>query len=240
MESEALVPLTDLAQCCSCGCSCSSLGPSSGTWLRTVKRKSDESEDGNRFFVPGLEITSVARVQAENEIIALRGMVGNQQQVIEELSAELDEERDASSLAANEAMSMILRLQREKAEIQMEAWQFKHFTEEKMGHDQQDLTALEELLYKREQAIQSLTCEVRAYKHRMMSYGLSEAEADDENDDIDVEKYPFGKTPYGQEDLRDLEYGIHQMGRSTSNDQLDGNLPGAKNTLEKVMVGQSP
>ncbi|KAF5176068.1 hypothetical protein FRX31_034344 [Thalictrum thalictroides] len=35
-------------------------------------------------------------------------------------------------------MSMILRLQRQKAEIQMETRQFKQFAEEKMAHDQQD------------------------------------------------------------------------------------------------------
>lgn len=33
---------------------------------------------------------------------------------------------------------MILRLQREKVEIQMEARQFKRFVEEKMAHDQQE------------------------------------------------------------------------------------------------------
>ncbi|CAA0822545.1 Myosin-binding protein 7 [Striga hermonthica] len=60
----------------------------------------------------------------------------------------------------------------------MEARQFKRFAEEKMAHDQQETLALEDLLYKREQAIQSLTCEVEAYKHRMMSYGLTESEAD--------------------------------------------------------------
>ncbi|KAI3766814.1 hypothetical protein L2E82_16888 [Cichorium intybus] len=75
-------------------------------------------------------------------------------------------------------MSMILKLQREKAEIQIEARQFKRFSEEKMAHDQQELIALEELLYRMEQSIQSLTCEVQAYKHRMISYGLTESEVD--------------------------------------------------------------
>uniref|UniRef100_A0A7N0RHZ4 GTD-binding domain-containing protein n=1 Tax=Kalanchoe fedtschenkoi TaxID=63787 RepID=A0A7N0RHZ4_KALFE len=77
-------------------------------------------------------------------------------------------------------MSMILRLQREKAEIQMEARQFKRFAEEKMAHDQQEFGALEELLYKREQSIQALTCEVQAYKHRMMSFGTTESELEGE------------------------------------------------------------
>ncbi|OWM82614.1 hypothetical protein CDL15_Pgr002189 [Punica granatum] len=181
MESEALIVAKDLVPCCSCGCSCCSDSYSSpGTWLRSVKRKYDEFESGGRFFIPGLDYTDVVKVQVENEIIALREMVSNQQQTIQDLCADLEEERNAASSAANEAMSMILRLQREKAEVQMEARQFKRFAEEKMGHDQQELAALEDLLYKREQTIQSFTCEVQAYKHRMMSYGLTEAEAEGE------------------------------------------------------------
>lgn len=105
-------------------------------------------------------------------------MVGNQQANIQELCLELEEERNASSSAANEAMSMILRLQREKAEVQMEARQFKRFAEEKMSHDGQEIASLEEAIYKKEQAMQSLTCEIQAYKHRMMSFGFTESEAE--------------------------------------------------------------
>lgn len=180
MDSEAIPSSSDLGKCCNCGCSCSLISSSSGSWLRSVKRKYDEFEDANRFVIPGLNLPSIARVQIENECVALREMVGSQQHSIQDLYTELEEERNASSSAANEAMSMILRLQREKAEIQMEARQFKRFAEEKMAHDQQELLAFEDLLYKREQAIQSLTCEVQAYRHRMMSYGLTEAEVDGE------------------------------------------------------------
>lgn len=179
MDLEALPSSRDLVRCCNCGCSCSLISGSSVSWLRSVKRKYDEFEDGNRFFVPGFEF-SVARVQIENECAALRETVSSQQLTIQALYVELEEERNASSSAANEAMSMILRLQREKAEIQMEARQFKRFSEEKTAHDQEELFALEDLLYKREQTIQSLTCEVQAYKHRMMSYGLTEGEAEGE------------------------------------------------------------
>lgn len=181
MDLEAIPSSRDLVKCCNCGCSCSlSISGTSGPWFRSVKRKYDEFEDKERFFIPGFEPFSVARVQVENECVALREMVSNQQQTIQELYTELEEERNAASSAANEAMSMILRLQREKAEIQMEARQFKRFAEEKMAHDQQEFFALEDLLYKREQAIQAFTCEVQAYKHRMMSYGLTEAEAEGE------------------------------------------------------------
>lgn len=280
MDSEAFPSSRDLVKCCNCGCSCSLIISSSETWLRSVKRKYDEFEEGNRFSVPGLNFLSNARVQIENECTALREMVSSQQQSMQNLYSELEEERSAASSAANEAMGMILRLQREKAEIQMEARQFKRFAEEKMAHDQQELLALEDLLYKREQALQSLNCEIQAYKHRMMSYGLTEAEAEgeggfshnpsmvdfnaqielpmydypplkcnpnetqgvleDDNDVEDVEKYAFGETPLARDHLKNLENRIFQMERSPSNSRLDGNFSGSKNSLEKVVVGNSP
>ncbi|CAK7342151.1 unnamed protein product [Dovyalis caffra] len=285
--STQVSPSRDSIKCCNCGCSCSFVtGSSSGSWIRSVKRKHDEFEEGNRFYIPGFDSFSNPRVQIENECAALREMVSSQQQTMQDLYTELEEERNAASSAANEAMSMILRLQREKAEIQMEARQFKRFAEEKMGHDQQELLVLEDVLYKREQAIQSLTCEIQAYKHRMMSYGLTEAEAEGdkgerggfsrnpsmngnldaaqfefpayeypplkcnlnenpnplegEDDIVDVEKYAFGETPRGREQLKSLEYRIYQMERSPRSIQQDGDFSGTKNILEKVVVGHSP
>ncbi|KAK4784305.1 hypothetical protein SAY86_018673 [Trapa natans] len=180
MDSENKSSFVDQEECCKCDCSNCSINGSSGTWFRSVRRRYDRIGHG-KLSIPGLVYDSVARVEVENEIIALREIASSQQQAIQDLLSELEEERSASSSAANEAMSMILRLQREKAEVQMEARQFKRYAEEKMGHDQQEISALEELLYKREQVIQSFTCEVQAYKHRMMSYGLTEAEAGAEN-----------------------------------------------------------
>ncbi|KAG8648779.1 hypothetical protein MANES_08G037800v8 [Manihot esculenta] len=193
----------DLVKCGNCGCSCSLVASSTrGAWFRSVKRKYDEFEEGNRFYIPGFDLFSNPRVQIENECAALRETVSSQQQAIQDLQAELEEERNASSTAANEAMSMILRLQREKAEIQMEARQFKRFAEEKMAHDQQEFLALEDLLYKREQAIQSLTCEVQAYKHRMLSYGLTEAEAEGEKG----ERSELSRNPSMNENLDALQF----------------------------------
>ncbi|XVF07475.1 hypothetical protein REPUB_Repub06bG0142200 [Reevesia pubescens] len=276
MESELFSPPRDLAKCCDCSCTtCSLIGDPSNTSFRSVKRKYDQFETENGFDVPGFDLYFNARVQIENECDALRETVSSQQATIQDLYTELEEERNASSSAATEAMSMILKLQREKAETQMEARQFKRFAEEKMAHDQQEILALDDLLYKREQAIQALTCEVQAYKHRMMSYGLTETEAEGDKDgqirnlsvaenfgaqvdllaydypplkcnlnenpgdDVeDVEKYAFGETP--GEHLRTLEQRICQMERNPSSSQLDGDFPGTKNVLEKVIVGHSP
>lgn len=279
MASEALtVSISDSVKCCSCGCTCSG----GATWTRVVKRKFDQIEPQDQPAVvhDDYNFFSIARVESENECVALREALSRQQESIQELYTELEEERNASSSAANEAMSMILRLQREKAEVQMEARQFKRFAEEKMAHDQQELVALEDLLYKKDQSIQSLTFEAQAYKHKMMSFGLTEAEIEEhkaghsrsqsmaesfdaqydlpsydypplkcninetqstldvEEDAVDVEKYAFGETP--REHLQNLEYRIYQLEKTPRKEQIDGELFGTKNILEKSVVGQSP
>ncbi|XP_047339428.1 myosin-binding protein 7-like [Impatiens glandulifera] len=181
MELEGAIPSTCLVKCCDCVCDCSLMNRSySRPWIRTVKRKLSEFEEENRFSIPDFPFSQIARVEVENECEALRDIIRAQQETIQELSIELEEERNASSSAVNETMSMILRLQKEKSEIQMEARQFKRFAEEKMQHGQDELSAMDELLYKREQSIQSLYCEIQAYKHRLMSYGLAESEPDGE------------------------------------------------------------
>ncbi|KAG0480180.1 hypothetical protein HPP92_010786 [Vanilla planifolia] len=156
---------------CSCPCcgfrSCSGLLPPSEL-RRNLKRKLDEMEEDARRGRP----TDVARVEIEIEAAALREALGSNQQSIQDLHSELEEERAAAATAASEAMSMILRLQREKAETQMDARQFKRFAEEMMCHDQQEIALLEDLLFKRDQAVQSLSCELQAYRHRLLSYGI--------------------------------------------------------------------
>ncbi|KAL6005108.1 hypothetical protein ACLOJK_005669 [Asimina triloba] len=163
--------------CCDCRCSCFA-------WHRSVKRKFDQiAADGH---LPRSSSDVVARVEVENECAALREALASQQQTIQELSMELDEERNAAASSASEAMSMILRLQKERAEALMEARQFKRIADEKMAHDQQQLVAMEDALYKRDQLIQSLHCEIHAYKHRLMSYGCEEAEIEADTEDIGV------------------------------------------------------
>lgn len=115
----------------------------------------------------------LARVEVENELTALRETLVSQQVTIQELSVELEEERSAAATAASETMSMILRLQREKAEVQMEARQFRRFAEEKMAHDGRQIAELDDVLFKREEQVQVLSCEVRAYKTRLLSLGVN-------------------------------------------------------------------
>ncbi|XP_020092521.1 myosin-binding protein 7-like [Ananas comosus] len=151
---------------CPCACPYCCSGPSE--WRRSVKRKAE----------PDAAAGEVVRVEVENEVAALREAVAGQQETIQRLCAELEEERSASASAASEAMSMILRLQREKAEAQMEGRQFKRFAEEKMAHDQQEIATLEDLLFKRDHAIQSLSSQIEAYRYRLLREGIAIAPPD--------------------------------------------------------------
>ncbi|KAL5206254.1 hypothetical protein ABZP36_034463 [Zizania latifolia] len=99
---------------------------------------------------------AVVRVEIGDEAAALREALARQHAALGELQAELDAERGAAAGAASEAMTMILRLQREKAEAMMEARQFRRYAEEKMSHDAAELAALEELLAKRDAALCAL------------------------------------------------------------------------------------
>eukprot|EP00262_Sarcandra_glabra_P008172 TRINITY_DN2144_c0_g1_i1.p1 TRINITY_DN2144_c0_g1~~TRINITY_DN2144_c0_g1_i1.p1 ORF type:complete len:516 (-),score=63.84 TRINITY_DN2144_c0_g1_i1:105-1652(-) len=169
MESKSPPPL----HCCKCICSrCCINGH------RSIKRKFDEFEDDDRKRLPPSDPyrSAIARVGFESELVALREALISQRLTMHHLFTELEEERSASSTAANEAMSMIQRLQREKAEIQMDDRQFKRFVEGKMEHEWREMLVLEDSLYKRQHVIESLVCQLQAYKHRLMSFGFSEAE----------------------------------------------------------------
>ncbi|KAG6509029.1 hypothetical protein ZIOFF_034416 [Zingiber officinale] len=47
-----------------------------------------------------------------------------------------------------------------------------------MAHDQQEIAAVDDILFKRDQAVQALTCVVQAYRHRLLSYGIGVDEFD--------------------------------------------------------------
>eukprot|EP01018_Ginkgo_biloba_P014049 Gb_40671 [translate_table: standard] len=120
--------------------------------------------------------SSFRLVEVENEVHTLREALRSQHQALQNLYAELEEERNASSSAANEALSMILRLQEEKAAVHMEARQFKRLAEEKLAHYQESLTFFEDLMYRKDKEIASLECEVQAYRHRLLSIGFDDLE----------------------------------------------------------------
>ena len=111
---------------------------------------------------------------SESEMAVLNETLQAQQQLLRKLYAELDQEREASATAASEALSMILRLQGEKAAVKMEASQYKRLAEEKICHAEESLEIFEDLIYQKEMEIASLEFQVQAYKCKLLSLGCSD------------------------------------------------------------------
>ncbi|KZV33988.1 hypothetical protein F511_04213 [Dorcoceras hygrometricum] len=110
-------------------------------------------------------------VMSQAEVSALKETLCAQQQLLQKLYSELDEEREASATAASEALSVILRLQREKAAVQMEAQQYKRFSEEKMCHAEESLAIIEDIIYQKEMEVAALDYQVQAYRYKLLSMG---------------------------------------------------------------------
>ncbi|XP_057731171.1 myosin-binding protein 7-like [Arachis stenosperma] len=128
--------------------------------------------------------TSTASPMAEADITAMKETLRAQQILLQQLHAELDQEREASATAASEAMDMILRLQGEKAAVKMEASHYKRMAEEKIGHAEETLEVFEELMYQKEMETTALEFQVLAYKQKLLALGvdinLSELEFPDD------------------------------------------------------------
>ncbi|VAI37076.1 unnamed protein product [Triticum turgidum subsp. durum] len=92
----------------------------------------------------------------EGEMEALREALRQQSLAVEMLKAELEEERQAASSGADEALAMILRLQGEKAAVRMEADQFRRVAEERILHDEDSLAFLKAVVFSQEMDITSL------------------------------------------------------------------------------------
>ncbi|KAF3556671.1 hypothetical protein F2Q69_00015851 [Brassica cretica] len=88
------------------------------------------------------------------------------------LMVELEEERAASASAADEAMAMILRLQADKASLEMEGKQYERMIEEKFAYDEEEMNILKEILFKREREKHFLEKELETYR-----------QSDDDRDD---------------------------------------------------------
>ncbi|KAJ0030556.1 hypothetical protein Pint_14338 [Pistacia integerrima] len=111
---------------------------------------------------------------AETDVKAMRETLRAQQQLLQNLYAELDVEREASGTAVSEALSMILRLQGEKSVVMMEASQYKRMAEEKICHAEESLAIFEDILYQKEMEISALEFQIQAYKYRLLSLGCTE------------------------------------------------------------------
>lgn len=116
----------------------------------------------------------MAMRMSEKDTAALKEALAAQQKLLQKLYTELDVEREASSTAASEALSMILRLQGEKAAMKMEAEQYKRLAEEKMCYAEESMEIFEDLVYQKEMEVAALDYQVQSYKYKLQSLGYND------------------------------------------------------------------
>lgn len=113
--------------------------------------------------------TGMSSEVAEIDMKAMKETLCAQQHLLQNLYAELDQEREASATAASEALDMILRLQGEKAAVKMEASHYKRMAEEKIGHAEATLEVFEEIMNQKDMEMASLELQLQAYKRKLLS-----------------------------------------------------------------------
>lgn len=122
--------------------------------------------------------------QSSSEMIIdkLRKALEEEQDACAALYVELEKDRSAAEIAADEAMSMILKLQEEKAELEMETRQYQRIVEEKNAYIEQEMEMLKEIIVKREKEKLVLEKELEVYKKLFMvsdiDYGLKSSSFD--------------------------------------------------------------
>ncbi|CAJ1975223.1 unnamed protein product [Sphenostylis stenocarpa] len=142
------IPLTDSAN-------------NSPRWTYKFSRKSPLEK--TEFASDSNEVTP--QIDFEDAVLNnLKRQVRLDRKSLMALYMELDEERSASAIAANNAMAMITRLQAEKAAVQMEALQYQRMMEEQAEYDEEALEASNELLVKREEELKALEAELEIYR----------------------------------------------------------------------------
>jgi hypothetical protein len=184
-DSDAPPPAAgDRCPCCS--------SPCGAAWQRSVKRKLDaETGLAGGGEGEGEESGSTARVEAAEECAALREAVAAARNAAALLRAEVEEERLAAATAASEAMAMMLRLQRDKAEVLMELRQFRRFADEKMALDAAEIDHLRALLACRARRLLWLRAGLRDYRLQFLHLGIPLPEGDDLVDQSSEEEEDF-------------------------------------------------
>ncbi|KAL0307544.1 UNVERIFIED_CONTAM: Myosin-binding protein 7, partial [Sesamum angustifolium] len=121
-------------------------------------------------------------VMSQAEITALKETLCAQQKLLQELYNELEAEREASASAASEALSVILRLQGEKAAVQMEAEQYKRLAEEKICHAEESFAIIEDIIYQKEMEVAALDYQVQSYRYKLISMGCADPGVEEKAD----------------------------------------------------------
>ncbi|KAF2607941.1 hypothetical protein F2Q68_00046456 [Brassica cretica] len=146
---------------------------------------SDSAQNSPRWSVrslrkpPSLDKIEIPDSNGESILNQLKKEVRLDKKSLIDLYMELDEERSASAVAANNAMAMITKLQAEKSAIQMEALQYQRMMDEQAEYDQEALQSMSSDLAKKEEEFKELEAEFEAYRERYGCLTDDEASGDE-------------------------------------------------------------
>ncbi|GAB4828746.1 hypothetical protein Ancab_018415 [Ancistrocladus abbreviatus] len=129
-----------------------------------------KKESGAEESLDGSIISESEGGDGVQSIEQLKSAFRAERKALHALYAELEEERNAAAVAANQTMAMINRLQDEKATMQMEALHYQRMMEEQAEYDQEALQMLNEVIVKRETEKQELEKELEMYRKKVMDY----------------------------------------------------------------------
>lgn len=134
------------------------------------------SVERNESGYESLDGSSVSEIDGESLVDKLKRQVEYDRKCMSSLIKELEEERSASAIAANQAMAMITRLQEEKAALHMEALQYLRMMEEQAEYDMDALEKANDLVAEKEREMQDLETELEFYRMNFVDESTAQKE----------------------------------------------------------------
>lgn len=130
----------------------------------------EKGKVGVKYSIDGSMVSEVDDGNAFTTIEQLKTALDAERKALSGLYSELEEERSAAAIAANQTMAMITRLQEEKAAMQMEALQYQRMMEEQTEYDQEALQLMNDLMIKREKEKQEVEKQLEEYQKKVIYY----------------------------------------------------------------------
>ncbi|KAL5792800.1 hypothetical protein ACOSP7_001394 [Xanthoceras sorbifolium] len=160
-------------------------------------QKSSLVERTDSASLESLDGSTVSEIEGESTIDRLKRQVEYDRKCMNALYKELDEERSASAIAANQAMAMITRLQEEKAALHMEALQYLRMMEEQAEYDVEALEKANDLLAEKEKEIQDLEAQIEYYRFNNPDESMEtiyEEKSDSKKENVNVENMSLNQS----------------------------------------------
>ncbi|KAL8105832.1 myosin-binding protein 2-like [Apium graveolens] len=132
----------------------------------------ERKDSGSERFMEGSVLS-----EFDDEVMTvecLNSTLRAERKALDVAYAELEEERNASAVAANQTMAMINRLQEEKAAMQMEALHYQRMMEEKSEYDEEAMQIMNDLIVKMDRERLGFEEELEICRKKLLVYEAKE------------------------------------------------------------------